>query len=92
MSFKPRYRFKGKWANGERKIIIEYPGVNAMVSKICSFTLPKARTLLKVLKNREILKETKDVKNPSLSEPLVNGSWSQQQDKEIEEDLKDERI
>ncbi len=65
---KPRYRFKGKFGNGERKIVIEY----LEKGQLKTLTLPKAGTLKIVLKEKEIHLEVKDVKNSELREPKVH--------------------
>lgn len=68
---KPRYRFKGRFPNGERKIIIEYENPN-ILGKIRTCTLPKPGTLLRVLLLQEKLNKNKDGKTCALGEPLVN--------------------
>ncbi|HUS50793.1 MAG TPA: hypothetical protein VMZ91_11555 [Candidatus Paceibacterota bacterium] len=65
---KPRYRFKGKFGNGERKVVVEYLENN----KLKTFTLPKAGTLKNVLEKLKNPKGLEDVKNRALGAPLVN--------------------
>lgn len=63
------YRKKGRWPNGETKIIIEYYDE---FGKFRTFTLPKARTLINVLKKFKKPEGIKDAKNCELSDPKVN--------------------
>jgi len=63
-----RYRKKGTFMNGETKIVIEI--VNGM--DISTFTLPKARTLLNVLKMLDATKDNQDVKTRELRGRLIH--------------------
>ncbi len=65
---KPRYRFKGRHPNKERKMVIEY----LEKGKMRTFTLPKAGTLLNVLNLKGKNNNIKDVKTSSLGETKVH--------------------
>ena len=64
-----KYRKKGMKANGETKIIIEYYDD---LGRFRTFTLPNARTLLKVLKAMKNPTGLEDAKNRALKEPIVH--------------------
>ena len=65
---KPRYRFKGRYPNGERKLIIEYDSPN-ISGKVKTLTLPKAGTLKKVLEKLKNPKGLEDFKKPCTKGP-----------------------
>jgi len=62
---KPRYRFKGKYADERRRIVIEYEEEGKIKIKF----IPKPDKLLSALKGQIFIKEKCPKKTTELTEP-----------------------